>query len=114
MYQITLSKKQAETISAACELLARINDCQLGEVARAMGFFPNSEEYKALDELGNSIKEKRGPKEHTESSMIAWDIMQVVRHRVAWDTYPEGGMTVQFDTPVKFGPEELITIKNDA
>lgn len=39
------------------------------------------------------------------------DIMNVIRHRLSWDKYPEGGKTVNFHEPMKFGEEPLTEIK---
>lgn len=30
----------------------------------------------------------------------AWDVQRAVRHRLAWDRNPEGGLSVQFDEPL--------------
>ena len=34
-----------------------------------------------------------------DEARAAWDLQQLVRHRVAWDENPEGGITVNFDEP---------------
>jgi hypothetical protein len=37
---------------------------------------------------------------------VAWDLHQVIRHRISWDEHPEGGMTVNFDTPMRSSEKE--------
>ncbi|TXH55019.1 MAG: hypothetical protein E6Q97_09720 [Desulfurellales bacterium] len=49
----------------------------------------------------------------------AWDIMQVLRHRLAWDRHAEEGgqgdtNVVCFDRPICFGEEPLPTIRKVA
>jgi hypothetical protein len=50
-------------------------------------------------------------KEVDDSARVAWDIQQVVRHRLAWDRTPEGGYTVDFGTPMKSSQEPLPSIE---
>jgi len=42
---------------------------------------------------------------------IAWDLQQVIRHRLAWDRNPKGGIQVSFDDPLKSSREPLASIK---
>lgn len=37
----------------------------------------------------------------TDNARIAYDIEQVIRHRLAWDRQPEGGFQVDFDEPAR-------------
>lgn len=46
---------------------------------------------------------------------VAWDLKQVIRHRLAWDSNPKGGIGVSFDVPFKSSEnEELATIESTA
>ena len=38
-------------------------------------------------------------KEIHDDNRVLYDVLQVVRHRLAWDRHPEGGMTINFDEP---------------
>lgn len=38
-------------------------------------------------------------REVRDENRVMYDILQVVRHRLAWDRHPEGGMTINFDRP---------------
>ncbi len=57
-----------------------------------------------------------GSKIYPESS-VAWDIMQVLRHRMAWDRLKAEGRDqpeywgVQYNPPMRFGDEPLAEIK---
>ena len=46
-----------------------------------------------------------------ESSKIAYDIIQVLRNKLAWNREPNGGYTVDFGEPLQAGKEELIKVK---
>jgi hypothetical protein len=35
-----------------------------------------------------------------DSARVAFDLYQVIRHRLAWDRKPEGGFQVYFDQPL--------------
>jgi len=48
-----------------------------------------------------------------ERAKIAYDIQQVVRHRLAWDREPKGGYTVDFDKPMQCSNLELPKIKEN-
>ena len=42
-----------------------------------------------------------------EDADIAWQVNEVVRHALAWHRNPEGGWTVDFDTPMQWTKEPL-------
>ena len=42
-----------------------------------------------------------------QNAKMAHDIMQVIRHRISWDQNPKGGITVNFDEPLKCSELEL-------
>lgn len=44
----------------------------------------------------------------------AYDLQQVVRHRLAWDRQPEGGITVDFDEPRQTSAEPLAQMQETA
>ena len=48
----------------------------------------------------NSFFGIRSP-ELTPEASICYDFLQVVRHRLAWDAHPEGGITINFDEPMR-------------
>lgn len=61
-----------------------------------------------IQKILNSIKHKLSigsfgiySKEVSEEAKIAYDIQQVIRYRLAWDNNPKGGITVNFDEPMR-------------
>jgi len=46
-----------------------------------------------------------------EDFKICWEIFEVIRNRLAWDTNIKGGMEVDFDTPTQITNHGLITIE---
>lgn len=46
----------------------------------------------------------------SEDVRTSWDIYQVVRNFIAWDREPNGGITVNFDLPMRVSKEPLIEI----
>ena len=110
MYQIEVTEKQAQIISEATELYARIQAGQLGEVAL---YIPRSR-LDHIQVVRDALREAElhftgmAPGAYfgitnsdiRDAARIAWDLSQVVRHRLAWDRNPEGDyMSVHFDEP---------------
>lgn len=50
---------------------------------------------------------------HDKDSDIAWDLLQVIRHRLSWDNHDGISPTYQvnYNEPMKFGPEPLAKIE---
>lgn len=128
-YQLFISKKQARVITSALDLFSRIGIGQLEEVLRhpqyANVIFNDHISYKICKEHLNRIKELLTefgpnasygighPKVHGDCT-ISYDLMQVIRHRLAWDNNPEGGVQVDFGEPMRFSnEEELAKIKTE-
>lgn len=114
MYQITnLSETQLQIIQEALDLYARVKVNQLGTVA-----------YSCMEELGNNFGSLRDilhaieKKEfisnnvhQSKKACIAFDIHDVIRHKLSWDRHPEGGWTVNFDDPLHWGSEPLCKVE---
>jgi len=50
--------------------------------------------------------------EVSDNARVAYDILQVIRHNLAWKKKPKGGFGVSFDKPLKTSSEiELPTIE---
>jgi hypothetical protein len=43
-----------------------------------------------------------------EESKISWDLIQVIRNKIAWSNRPEGGMTVDFGKPIQSSLSESL------
>ena len=53
-----------------------------------------------------------GSRQATHLKDILWGLHEVIRHRLAWDAHPEGGMTVDFGTPLNaYAPVPMTTIE---
>lgn len=46
----------------------------------------------------------------SETVRVAHDIYEVIRHKLAWDRHPEGGFTVDFNSPLKISDTENLPI----
>jgi len=130
-YLLRVNKTQLEAISAASELLVRLH----------MGQFPTLTEYLnvPLENISEFRTDLENLKRHfgltyssswgimndnqvPEQVRTLWDIHQVIRHRLAYDSRPgltpenrwsEGAWTVQYDEPYKTSSEPLPTITHD-
>ena len=126
-YQLTISEKQARVIISALDFFSRIGIGQLEEILRhpqyANIIFNNNATYKVCKELLDEPKRLLtnfppnasygigNPEVHSDCT-ISYDLMQVIRHRLAWDNNPEGGIQVSFGKPMRFSnEEELAKIK---
>jgi hypothetical protein len=128
-YTIDLTEDQAATVGIACELLARVGIGQVREVLRHVqhldGVKNNIANEMALREMMETVGadltgvRNGGPGIHHKSLPQrirgAWDVAQVVRHRLALDRLAPGEkinfMGVQYEDPVRAGDEPLPTIK---
>jgi len=120
-YTLILTARQAAEISSACEIVARL---QMGQVDMALRELPGDhpKDYDALREIQQMI-ERLVPAKIERGDSIAWDLYQVIRHRLSWDRAIERGeikegdrrkwpemMGVSYDEPMKKGDEPLAVI----
>ena len=122
-YRLTVTKKQAEIISRACELLTRVHLGQLNSVAwELMGIVKQSEDFISLREGLNKLE----PLIHgypngghpgirsnklCDTPRISWDIYQTVRQILAHQDGKEKSWRVDFDIPMKTSEEPLCQIE---
>lgn len=114
-YVLELSKNQARIVVDALDLYMRIGIGQFKEVARVYdyGFDRADVDMEALrgalEEASRTQGFGTGGSYGIHSERVndvfrqAYDIKQVVRHRLAWDREPNGGIGVDFDTPRQIG-----------
>jgi len=116
-YKITVTERQADIIIDALDLWSRMHMGQWNEILMfAKNHDCRFEAEKLIDVLrficgmlpGRSPSGYYGihSKEISDSARVAWDLQQVIRHRLSWDRDPEGGWTVNFDTPMQSCEEE--------
>lgn len=112
-YTVTLTEKQIGVIQAACEVLARLG---IGQFSDALDWLPTKPDYDRWHD--DQIEISRILKRHmidgidgyssnfsvhspkvSESVRIAWDLYQVVRHRLSWDRAIADGYVASLDAP---------------
>lgn len=116
MYTLTISENQVRVLIAACDLLSRVGMGQIEEMAQ---FTPAVSAQPMLKDLLINLIPLATGLEHGAYHSIgaagpdarcAYDCLQVMRHRLAWDREPDGGVFVQFDEPRRLADEPLPTI----
>lgn len=121
-YQLLLTERQAQVITDALDLYARIGSGQLEEISHILRLNPGPahEKIEAVSRLTREAAScwmGHAGGHHGISSdkihdcfRIAYDLQQVIRYRLAWDRHPEGGIQVHFDEPMKYSQEPLASI----
>lgn len=117
-YTLTVTETQAEIIAAALDFYARIG-CGQFQVIGELFPVPRKESGLSINTYihevwHNTYYQKQlffGGKEVGITSAenrfkTAFDIFQVIRHRVSWDRKPEGGITVNFGEPFQVNHDE--------
>jgi hypothetical protein len=140
-YTLTITQEQATVIATACEFLARI---QSGQIKEAFDHLPLDEniDWGVYHEIQDNLTKRLpeilkggidgwhssfgvGNPELPKSHDIAWDLYQVLRHKLAWERAVKEGliesedsprkfpemMFVSYDTPMQFGTEPLAKIE---
>lgn len=106
-YQITASESQVGKLSFACDFVARVEIGQLKGVVDALPLRDDASAYELLLKLEEVVRPYL--KRHTELTEF-FTLYQTIRHRLSWDKQPAGGMTVNFDEPLKISDTPLIEI----
>jgi len=125
-YQLELDEEQAKIIQRALDLYMRVGTGQIEHpvcdaLTRAMFDVSTDQFCAARDELaivsekltGYSSNASRciGSPDLPNEFKRACDIHDVIRHRIAWDRNPEGGIGVSFLGPFHWGEGDLPKIK---
>jgi hypothetical protein len=124
-YNLELTEKQAQTIINALDLVGRLELGQIKEIVNPWTSPLSITPSDKIDVLIKELKKELFPeldenayysiynKEHvSDSARIGYDLIQVIRHSIAYTNNPEGGITVDFNKPRKTSEtEELAKIK---
>ena len=133
MYQLKVSEEQAQVIADALELYARVGMGQLAHITEhpdiRSRIFKNTEiSLEILRGVFEMVKQtvfnlpvncyhSLGCPEISDKNRVAYDLVQVIRHRLAWDRAgnpPERDYRtmygVIYDTPMHFAKEPLSKI----
>ena len=117
-YRIEVNEEQAKIISLALDIFSRIEAGQLEWVFSMIPWKyrenlesaePMLKELQLL--LTGMQRGNLGIGNVSNSARIAFDLHQVIRHRLAWDKEPKGGMGVFFDPPMKWSDQPLAEIE---
>ncbi|EWC39608.1 hypothetical protein [Stutzerimonas stutzeri] len=127
-YTITVTERQAAELQEACELLARI---KIGQIDHAIERLPGFYDRRDLEQvhatrheiqrLANTLMPEATKR---REDGVAWDLYQVIRHRLSWDRAHDKGviqpgeprkwpemMGVSYDEPLAMSGLPLATIK---
>lgn len=121
MYTLTLTEKQAQVIQQALEVFSRLG---IGQVRMALEALPLKKDQMFSREDENAIlsiieryvemNRSMGNQKTSESSKAAWDLYQVMRHRLSHDHADKMGWTdrsgCNYDEPFKTSVEPLAKI----
>lgn len=121
VYKLELTPEQARIVSRACELYSRLHIGQLRELNEELLLAESTdnicERREAAEDLLYELKEVYFPSlislGHSyglgkrEWADRAWNVHQAIRHKMAWDEHPEGGLQVWFDPPLPLGLEPV-------
>ena len=125
-YTLTITERQARTLSMACEVLARLG---MGQFKDALDHLPEADQrdwsawHDDMEQISR-ILSKHMPggidiSNADEEARTAWDLHAVIRHRLAWDRAKAEGVTdgtkrewpammqVSYDEPMKYSEEPL-------
>jgi hypothetical protein len=117
---LVLTFPQATIVEMATEIYSRIHMGQLDCIA-----CPNLvDDCTNMCKLSNALRDLEPlvtglgknlyygieSRKVSERAKIAWDLYQVVRHRMAWDMHPKGGLGVCYDEPYQVAKEKLPTM----
>jgi hypothetical protein len=117
MYTVKLSDKQAQIVVKALDFYSRILCGQLEELSSILCTPRNS--YEDCRFEISKLKDLLFPDLQGASSygicgnkapydaQVAYDILQSLRHCMAWTNYPKGGIQVDFDNVYKTSNEPV-------
>ena len=127
-YQVELSERQIDVINKALDLYGRLHIGQTEAISRAIEnktFNDPEVDHEKIEDFVEELKTIAFPGLHRNAffgifsneagpeAQIAWDIQQVLRHRVSWDkagnpsTRDHQTMwTVNYDSPMQSRPDE--------
>lgn len=123
-FVLTLSEKQAEVLVAALDFYSRIGIGSIQEVQNVVMRERHCRPDACHDAVRNALdfvkRELYGleanagfgifHKDVPDHFKVAWDLQQVIRHKIAWTANPGGGFGVNYHEPMKSGSEQLATI----
>lgn len=112
-YLIELSEEQAELIKDALDFYTRVVAGQVTEVSQVLRTQRKDLSPADINEIRRLSAEMRRYISTQFNGLPdrAYDILQVIRHKIAWDRNPGGGTDVSFHAPIFKSGEEPIRIE---
>lgn len=121
-YLLEINEEHAKVIIEALDVFSRIHMGQLNIIAEQLNFsnffnktnIHNTDFRKKIDELkaiiGLSSSGHLGIRSEVvhEDAKVAYDIQQIIRHKLAWDKNPQGGYSVDFQELFKCSKSETL------
>jgi hypothetical protein len=104
LYVLTMTEEEANTAFLAFELLARVTMGQIENIADYARFRDLSSTPAFREELGELRRlhlNEQGITSCPDYGKQAWDLYQALRYAWYWNKYPDGGMPVWFDEPMR-------------
>jgi len=122
-YTLTLTPEQAQALVYAGDVYLRMSLAQI-DTAVSLTLAVPDDALPIVRELCNALKFAItgmapnasygvGSKEINKTTHTIHAIEQTIRHRLAWDRKPEGGMGVDFGEPLLLGGVSAPVIKNN-
>jgi hypothetical protein len=124
-FVLEMSASQGEVLVRALDFFSRIGIGQIEEVETMLRQYGHLKEGYSYDAVKNALDfvklETMGHppggsygifhQKVPDWFKLAWDLQQVIRHKLAWTANPEGGFGVNFHEPMKAGKEPLATME---
>lgn len=112
---LEMTPEQAGAVALACEMMMRLKLGQFNFISEALKNIEPGQNMTAwcverdtADELGNVMAKlvlgensMRMPMAQGDATChVCMDVWHTIRHTLAWDAHPEGGMAVDFYPPI--------------
>lgn len=122
-YQLTLNDGQVQMLLRALDVYSRIGCGQLDRILELFSCDPRRREGSSIQRetlfrFKQQLLSLEGNANYSICSpevpvdyRLAYDVLQVVRHHIAWEAQPEGGHFVQFDSPMSASGAPFCTIE---
>ena len=122
-YQLTLNDEHVQMLLRALDVYSRVGCGQFHRILEMFSGDPrrrvgSSIQRETLLRLKQQLLSLEGGASFSICSpevpvdyRLAWDMLQVIRHHVAWKMQPEGGHLVKFDPPMNTSTLPFCTIE---
>lgn len=124
MHVVRFDRREAEALVEATSLLASVAMGQLGEIAQIWRMRRDAAElrwgsetlklaWRAVGGLPRGAYFDVGDRRVPEAAKAAWDVYKAIRHRMAWEESPEGGVAQAFKTPRPVASAAMPSLSGD-